>query len=333
LTQQLFKLKNKDAVLMRFFSVFCLKNRINTASFILIIFLLVSACAAPQSARLAQSPPPNLPAQHNLANVPFFAQQEHQCGPAALAMVLQHVGVQTTPDALTPQLLIPARQGSLQVELLAAARRAGMLAVTTAPTLEAVLAEVAAGNPVIVLQNLSLPISPLWHYAVLIGYDIPAQTVTLHSGVTAHQSMALSTFEHTWARGQHWAITITPPAQLPALASETAVLSAAAALERVDKQAATSAYKSMRTRWPHNANAAIGLGNLAYAQQDFVQAVQYYREATQLDGNAADAWHNLAWAQHALGQRQAAYVAAQRAVEIGGPRAARYTESLEKLRP
>jgi predicted double-glycine peptidase len=316
---------------MRFFSHFWLKTRME-AAYTLFFAALLAGCAAPQTTRLTQSLPTGLPARHMIADVPFFAQQEHQCGPASMAMLLTHWGKQTSPDALTPQLLIPAREGSLQVEMLAVARRQGMLAVPTAPELAAMLTEVAAGNPVIVLQNLSLPISPLWHYAVVIGYDVPAQTVTLHSGTTARMTMALATFEHTWARGQHWAITVTPPQRLPARASQPDVLAAAAALERVDAGAAQAAYQAMTARWPASGAAWIGLGNIAYARKDFTQAASAYERATQTAPDAADAWHNLAWAYQSLGNKPQAIAAAQRAVQLGGPRLARYTESLEKLR-
>jgi hypothetical protein len=319
---------------VRFFSHFWLKTRMKYAH-MLFAAALLTGCAAPQTTRLTQSLPAALPARHMIADVPFFAQQEHQCGPASMAMVLSHWGKPTSPDALTPQLLIPAREGSLQVEMLAAARRQGMLAVPTAPQLSTVLAEVAAGNPVIVLQNLSLPISPLWHYAVVIGYDVPAQTITLHSGTTARMTMALSTFEHTWARGKHWAITVTLPQRLPVRASQADVLAAAAALERVEASAAQTTYQAMTTRWPASSAAWIGLGNIAYARKDFAQAVNAYERATQAApdaANSADAWHNLAWAYQALGNKPQAVAAAQRAVQLGGPRLARYTESLEKLR-
>jgi hypothetical protein len=316
---------------MRFFKQKWLMRRMDIAP-MLFAALFLAGCAAPQTTRLLQSPPAGLPAQHLIATVPFFAQEEHQCGPAAMAMAMRHAGKAITPDVLTPQLLIPAREGSLQVEMLAVARRQSMLAVPTAPQLDALLAEVAAGNPVIVLQNLSLPISPLWHYAVVIGYDLPAQTLLLHSGTTERMPMALSTFEHTWARGKHWAITVTPPQRLPARASETDVLAAAAALERVDAAAAQAAYRAMTARWPAGGAAWIGLGNIAYVQKDFGEAARAYEEATQRAPDAADAWHNLAWARHALGDKPQALAAAQRAVQLGGPRLARYNESLEKLK-
>ncbi|MFM2399907.1 MAG: hypothetical protein RL341_2064, partial [Pseudomonadota bacterium] len=243
----------------------------------LVFAALIAGCATPpQTAQLLAQRPAGLPPAHQIPSVPYFAQDALQCGPASLAMVLNHWGGRTTPQELTPQLFIPGREGSLQLELLAASRRQGMLAVPIAPRLPALLAEVAAGNPVIVLQNLSLPVAPVWHYAVVIGYDLNAQTITLHSGPTANASMTLTAFENTWARSQHWAITVTPPARLPTQASEADVLAATAALERVDASSAQAAYRAMTTRWPAASGAWIGLGNIEYAKKAFAQAARAY---------------------------------------------------------
>ncbi len=71
--------------------------------------------------------------------------------------------------------------------MIGAARRHGRVAyVISSP--EELLVEVAAGNPVIVLQNLGLSWVPVWHYAVVIGYDGDADMVTLHSGETPGKS-------------------------------------------------------------------------------------------------------------------------------------------------
>ena len=57
-----------------------------------------------------------------VAEVPFVAQAAYQCGPAALAMLLQHADVQVAADELTPSVYLPERRGSLQAELIAAAQ-------------------------------------------------------------------------------------------------------------------------------------------------------------------------------------------------------------------
>ena len=293
--------------------------------------VLLAGCAASRGTALTAGAAAGLPAAAEIAAAPFFPQEDYQCGPAALATALTHAGRETTPEALVPQVYLPARKGSLQAEMLATARRHGQVAYPLAPQLEDLLREIAAGNPVVVLQNLALDWAPLWHYAVAIGYDLTAREIVLRSGTTRRLAMALDTFEHTWARGGHWAMLALPPERLPATASEAAYLAAAAALERVVPAAARRAYETALTRWPQSAAARLGEGNAAYAMRDLEGAAAAYVRATQEHPEAADAWNNLAQALHELGRREAALAAARRAIALGGPRQGAYRETLEGI--
>ena len=302
-----------------------------TAGVLLCAALLLGGCAAPQTRALLAEPAGLMQASVKLDDTPFFPQEDYQCGPAALATVLVSAGAKVTPEELVPQVYLPERQGSLQIEMLAATRRQGMLAYVLAPRLEDLLREVAAGRPAVVLQNLSLPIFPRWHYAVVIGYDRQREHILLRSGTTRELSMPLSTFEHTWARSGHWALLALPPGQLPATARETDYVAAAAALERLGPAAALPAYEAALQRWPGNAVARIGVGNVAYAQRDLAAAEAAYRRATQDHADAADAWNNLAQVLHERGRSDEARRAAQRAVELGGPRLAQYQSTLQAV--
>ena len=143
-----------------------------------LVCALLTACATPQVTQLrAAAAGSGLVQQAALPDVPFFAQKEYECGTAALAMVMAAAGVDVTPQALVEQVYLPARKGSLQVEMLAATRRRGLLAYSLQPALKDLLQEVAAGHPVLVFQNVSLPIYPVWHYAVVIGYDLQANRI------------------------------------------------------------------------------------------------------------------------------------------------------------
>lgn len=292
---------------------------------------LIAGCASTRVGSLLEQRPVGLPAAAELAATPFFAQEDYQCGPAALAMVLTHAGRMATPEALVAQVYLPARKGSLQVEMLAAARRHRLVASTLAPNLEDLLREIAAGNPVVVLQNLALDWAPQWHYAVAIGYDLDAREIVLRSGMTRRLTMSLDTFERTWARSGHWAMLALPPELLPASADESSYLAAAAALERVAPAAARRAYETALARWPRSLAARIGLGNASYAMRDLPGAAAAYLHATQEHPGAADAWNNLAQALHELGSRDAALAAARRAVALGGPRHGAYRETLEAI--
>lgn len=305
--------------------------RTSAAAGVLLSTVLLSGCATPQVAALLARPPLALPERTELSSVPFYPQELYQCGPAALATALIHGGVTTSPEALVSQVYLPEREGSLQAEMLAATRRQGRVAYRLAPRLEDVLHEVAAGTPVIVLQNLAFTFVPRWHYAVVIGYDRVSEEIILRSGTTQRLVMTLSNFERTWARSHYWAMIALAPDRLPATAAEDAYVAAAVALERVSAPAAQRAYATALTRWPRNLVARIGSGNLAYAMKDFVTAEAAYRQATHDHPHAADAWNNLAQTLLEVGRKSEALAAAQRAVALGGPRLPHYQATLKTI--
>lgn len=288
------------------------------------MLMLLSACATPQVAMLDARWPAEIPDQVELLNVPFFPQEDYECGPAALAMVAHAAGVKVSPEALVDQVYLPGRQGSLQPEMLAATRRQGLLAYPLPPKLEDLLREVAAGNPVLVFQNLAFSIYPVWHYAVVMGYDRERHVLLLHSGVTARMEISLFAFERTWARGQHWAMLALPPGQLPVTAEPQAYSAAAATLERTDARGAQRAFAAALQRWPDNRAALLGAGNSAYALGQREAAAQAYRQTVAKHPDFADGWNNLAQVLLELGHRAEASRAIARAVALGGVRLADY---------
>jgi peptidase C39-like protein/tetratricopeptide repeat protein len=292
--------------------------------------VLLSGCATPQVDALLRERPAQLPVSHSIS-VPYFAQKDHQCGPAALAMALDAAGDTVTPPDLVGSVFIPAREGSLPPEMLAAARRRSRLAVELDPRIDAVLAEVAAGTPVIVLQNVSLPILPIWHYSVVVGYDLEHKDIILQSGGQRAGPLALRTFERTWARSQRWAMVVLPPDRLPVSPQPMHLFAAVAALERIDPAAARQAYRLITRRSPGFVPAWVGLGNAAYAQGDMSESAASFQRATELDPKSADAWNNLASALAALGQPCEAARAVGHAIQIGGPRAAQYEQTATEI--
>jgi len=261
-----------------------------------------------------------IPQRAELDAVPFYSQEDYQCGPAALAMVLVAAGKAIEPEALRAQVYLPDRHGSLQIEMLAAARRNGFVAIELAPSLSDLLAEIAAGNPVIVLQNLALDWYPAWHYAVAVGYDIGAQRITLRSGTERRLQMPLDTFEHTWRRSGYWAMLALPPRRLPASVAADNYLSAVARLERTGPpESARGAYERALERWPDELTALIGLGNSAHRAGDFEAAEHAFRRATIAHPRSAAAHNNLAQTLEELDRHDEALAEARVAVGLGGP--------------
>jgi hypothetical protein len=263
-----------------------------------VLCCLLIGCATPRQTRqLLDRTDAALPLVHELQGTPFYSQERYQCGPAALAAVLTTHAVSVTPTELVDAVFTPALHGSLPEEMAATARRYGMLAYPLQASLADLLEEIARGNPVVVLQNLGTRWLPKWHFAVAIGYDLPAADVILRSGTTRRLRTSLATFERTWSRGGHWALVILPAGDIPATALPDRYLQAAHDLEQSGRAtAALAAYQAAARHWPDDARSWLAIGNLSYHAGDYPAATRAFRQGVSLAPADPQGWNNLAYA-------------------------------------
>ena len=286
---------------------------------------MLSGCAqfgaalVPQTMTLRTDWPEGVPRQTEIASVPFFPQTENQCGPAAMATVLAHSGVAVTPEPLERQIYLPARHGSLQVEMLAAPRRWGRVGYLLAPRYADVLREVAAGNPVILLQDVG-EFFTQWHYAVLTGFDYERGDLYLRSGTDARLVMPFTAFERSWLKGGYWAMVVTAPDRIPATATEPGWINAMVALERAgDREASIAGYEAALKRWPDNLQAAIGLANQHHQRGALLEAALVLRQALQRHPQSTVAMNNLAQTLSDQGRNAEALLQIDEALKLRGP--------------
>jgi tetratricopeptide (TPR) repeat protein len=277
---------------------------------------LLTACAlTPKLGELPLAPVTAQP-RLELTETPFFPQEIHQCGPAALATVLNADGIPVTPEALADEIYIPGREGSLQAELLAAVRTHERVAVRLQPRLEAVLAPLGEQRPVLLLQNLGFERYPRWHYAVLVGWDAAANELILRSGGERRERLSLARFLQTWDLGGRWAVVVADPlAPPPTSVTAHDWIAAIAPLESLKQnQRALAAYESAAQRWPGDALVLQALANARYAQHDLSGAEKALDAAVAIDANPA-ALNNLAQVRIERGCRADALAALDKIAE------------------
>jgi tetratricopeptide (TPR) repeat protein len=240
-----------------------------------------------------------------LEHVPFHSQVTDQCGPAALATILNDSGISVSPEELKSRVYIPERQGSLQLELIAATRNFGRIPYQVDPSLNALISELESGRPVLVFQNLGVTLVPAWHYAVVVGYLANEQKFVLRSGDQERLLMEAKSFTRSWKRGYFWAVVALNPGELPTSADADRYLRSVAATESTGKLEDTiPAYRVAAARWPESSLAWLGLGNALYFKGELVEAANAYRKVLQIEPAHRIALNNLSQVYLGLGCRK-----------------------------
>ena len=166
----------------------------------MIAWCVLSACAttprssAHQAARL---------------DVPFYRNDSDQCGPAALASVLNYWNIRTSPESLRAELYRKSLSGTLPLDLFLAAKRR-LPAQLVSGDLSLIKREIDAKHPVVALLNLGTSWMPVEHFVVVVGFDDGKQGVYLHSGRRAAKFMSYGNFLRSWKRTDYWTLRLGP---------------------------------------------------------------------------------------------------------------------------
>ena len=212
-----------------------MRLRSNVKTSLLLAFALGLAACSGHPSKL-----PGLPERVELNGVPTFRSEAYQSGPAALASMLSQQGIVMTPGLLDKPLRLPGGEADLERNMQVLAREYGMLVYPLDPKLTALLAQVAAGYPVMVRMTEG---STLWaEYVVVVGFNQQKSTVLLRAGMDRRLLMSFSEFESKWKSAGSWAILTQRPSQLPAKVDaqrwrEAANATAQAGQERAAAQA------------------------------------------------------------------------------------------------
>lgn len=264
-------------------------------------------------------------------SVPFFPQEEYQCGPAAMAMLLNDNDILVTPEELKPVIYTPSKNGSLQSAMIAGARRYNMIPyVFYGP--DDLMSGLKEGRPAIVLLNLGLNIHPIWHYAVVLGVDFREKIVIMHSGTEKYKTMKLATFDHTWARSNYWGLYVLSPGDIPSMAEPLRYVETVSPFENSGKiDIALASYKEAYKKWSDNLYVLLGLSNSYFASGNLIKAEEILSEAVRLYPENGEALNNYAYTLYLNGKLKIAEKYARKAVETGGKHINNYLETLNEI--
>ena len=275
-----------------------------------------------------------------LIQTPFYPQVTDQCGPSGLATILNSSGIAVTPEVLKTRIYIPGRQGSLQLEMLAAARGYGRMPYLIDQEIGALLGELRGGRPVLVLQNLRSKLVPIWHYAVVVGYLADTKQFILRSGEQQRHLTSARKFIRSWRRAGYWGVLALRPGEMPASPDADKYVRSVAAFEAIgDIENAVTGYQAATEQWPEHSLAWLGMGNTHYAKGNLDSAESAYERILSMDSDHLVALNNLSQVQIDRGCIDDAFVTLGEALSAAKPETTIYRtiqearREIESLRP
>ena len=172
-----------------------------TSLFFLFLLLLLS-CAGPSS---------SLPTKGTriVEGVPFYPQEEYQCGPASLAGVLNYYGVKVTPADIAAEIFSRHARGTLDMDMVFYTQKKGLKAEQYSGSVEDLRRCIDSRQPLIVLIDHGFWVYQKSHFMVVVGYD--EKGVMVNSGKEEHKFLSQDSFSKTWERTKFWTLKITPP--------------------------------------------------------------------------------------------------------------------------
>ncbi|HAM53638.1 MAG TPA: hypothetical protein DCP92_24200 [Nitrospiraceae bacterium] len=173
--------------------------------FLLLSLSFVSGCAHGSSKTVLQQDK-RYGYAHIIRGLPFYPQEDYQCGPASLASVLNYWGSAVSPTDIAKHIYSRSARGTLNVDMVLYAEARGLEAFSYSGGLDDVRAKIEAGYPLIVLVDEGFSFYQVNHFMVLAGYSDDG--VIVNSGRKEGKFIPTGAFLKLWERTKFWTLFI-----------------------------------------------------------------------------------------------------------------------------
>ncbi len=141
-----------------------------------------------------------------IENIPFFSQDEYQCGPASLAAVLNYWGVKVSPEEIAEEIYSKSARGTLDIDILLYAQKNGLNALQYSGDIGDLRENIKSGLPVVVLVDYGFYVYQANHFMVVVGFN--KKGVFVNSGREREKFIPEEDFIKSWKRTDFWTLLI-----------------------------------------------------------------------------------------------------------------------------
>ncbi len=103
--------------------------------------------------------------------VPFYPQEDYQCGPASLAGVLNYWGITVSPDDVAKDIYSESARGTLNMDMVIYANKKGLYALQYIGGWDDLKKKINNKYPLIVLVDYGFSVYQANHFMVVVGYN------------------------------------------------------------------------------------------------------------------------------------------------------------------
>jgi hypothetical protein len=146
---------------------------------------------------------------HIITGIPFFPQEDYQCGPASLAAVLTYRGATATPIEIAAEIFSGSARGTLDLDMVFYAEGKGLQVKRYTGTPEDIRRNIDNGNPLIVLTDYGFWVYEKGHYLVIVGYN--DQGFIVNSGKDRELFVPEAEFLKVWKKANSLTLLIERP--------------------------------------------------------------------------------------------------------------------------
>lgn len=138
--------------------------------------------------------------------VPFYSQEEYQCGPASLAGVMNFWKISITPADIAQDIFSKTARGTLNIDMVFYPATKGLSAEQYSGSINDLRQRIDAGYPLVVLVDYGFSVFQANHFMVVVGYS--SDSVIVNSGKEEGKHIPMDEFLKTWEKTKYWTLLI-----------------------------------------------------------------------------------------------------------------------------
>jgi len=169
--------------------------------FLVLLTFFLHSCAVVSNGNMPESRDNRI-----IDNVPFYAQEAYQCGPASLAGVMNYWKIDVTPDDIAKEIYSKSAKGTLNIDMVIYPQKKGLLAEQYSGNMKDLKKNIDAGYPLIVLVDYGFWAFQSNHFMVVVGYN--EDGVIVNSGKDKGKFIPEEDFIKTWEKTKFWTLVI-----------------------------------------------------------------------------------------------------------------------------